>query len=161
MKIEIREIELSDNATIAQVIRAVLEEHDITIEGTAYHDRSLDNMYGFYSVKNSGYFIALANNKIVAGAGVYPTEGLPNDTCELVKMYVLKEYRGFGIAKSLLTKCLESSKQLGYKKMYLETLPELSNAVGMYQKFGFSKIDKPLGNTGHFACTLRMLAIIN
>jgi putative acetyltransferase len=41
--------------------------------------------------------------------------------------------------------------------MYLETLPELHQAVKVYEKFGFRYLKGPLGNTGHFGCDLWML----
>jgi len=41
--------------------------------------------------------------------------------------------------------------------MYLESMPELSNAIGMYQKNGFKKITGPLGNSGHTGCDVWMI----
>jgi putative acetyltransferase len=41
--------------------------------------------------------------------------------------------------------------------MYIETLPELEKAIRVYEKFGFSYLDKPLGDTGHFGCSVWML----
>lgn len=156
-----RKIETADNAAVAFVIRTVLEEHNITMPGTAYHDKNLDYMCEFHSIPNSAYFVAELNGKIVGGSGVYPTNGLPHGTCELVKMYVLKEMRGKGIAKKLLEHCIAFAQTRGYKNMYLETMPELDKAVGMYEKFGFQKLTAPLGNTGHFACTLQMQKPLN
>ncbi|HSH68009.1 MAG TPA: GNAT family N-acetyltransferase, partial [Bacteroidia bacterium] len=94
---------------------------------------------------------------IIGGGGVFPTDGLPEDTCELVKMYILKEARGMGIGKQLISECITFAKEKGYTKMYLETMNELKKAVHMYEKTGFTLLSGALGNTGHYACTIRMI----
>jgi putative acetyltransferase len=157
MGISIRKIIKEDNAEIERIIKLVLTEHGVNKPGTAYFDDSLRNMHDFYSGKKCIYFIAWYENRIVGGGGVYPTAGLPADTCELVKMYLLPEVRGKGIGKLLLTNCIEFAKQEGYKKMYLETMNELKQAVHMYEKTGFALLPGAMGNTGHFACTIRMM----
>lgn len=157
MNISIDIIKPEDNSEIERVIKLVLEEHGVNKPGTAYFDDSLKNMHAFYTHNKSGYFIIKVENKIVGGAGIFPTEGLPSDTCELVKMYLLPEARGLGLGRSAIDKCIEFAKASGYKNIYLETMSELGKAVGMYEKFGFHILTEPMGNTGHFACTIRML----
>jgi putative acetyltransferase len=161
MDFSIREIEKTDNETIRQVIRTVLEEHSVTMPGTAYYDDSLNHMFESYTGGNKIYYLGIIDGKIVGGAGIFPTEGLPADTCELVKMYLLPQARGLGLGKALVNKCLDFATAHGYKKVYLETMPELQNAVHMYEKMGFNLLKGPMGNTGHFACTLRMLKNIS
>jgi putative acetyltransferase len=41
--------------------------------------------------------------------------------------------------------------------MYLETMPELRNAIGLYEKAGFTYLSGPMGNSGHFGCDLWMI----
>ncbi len=157
MEIRIRTINKKDNPEIEKIIKRVFEEHGINKPGTAYFDESLRTMQESYSIPGSIYFVAFLNKKMIGGAGVYPTKGLPEGTCELVKMYLLPEARGKGFGKMLLNKCFEFAKEQGYKQMYLETLEELKNAVGMYEKSEFDLLSGPLGDTGHYACTIRML----
>ena len=49
-----------------------------------------------YSVKtkNSVYYVAQYQDLILGGGGIFPSDGLPYDTCELVKMYLVPEARG-------------------------------------------------------------------
>jgi putative acetyltransferase len=35
-------------------------------------------------------------------------------------------------------------------------MPELKKALSVYEKFGFSYLQGPMGNTGHFGCALWM-----
>lgn len=157
MQVAIRKIQPEDNESIRDVIRQVFEEHGINKPGTAYFDESLNDMYTTYTGSNKVYYVALLNGKVVGGAGVYPTEGLPVGTCELIKMYLLPEVRGLHIGKELMYNCIDFANDYGYRQMYLETLPELDRALKMYEDFGFKKIEKSLGNTGHYACDIRML----
>ena len=101
--------------------------------------------------------VAVESNQIVGGAGIYPTRGLPQDTCELVKIYLAPEARGKGIARKLMEFCFDKAVEYGFTKMYIETLPELSTAVSIYEKFGFKYLQEPLGNSGHNACDIWML----
>ena len=156
--IVIRTIEPKDNVAIASIIRTALTEFGANKPGTVYYDETTDMMFEiFSSMPKSIYFIALQGNVVVGGAGVYPTEGLPNGVCELVKMYLSKEVRGVGLGKLMIDKCISAAKQLGYTKMYLETLPELTKAVSVYEKFGFSYLKNSLGNSGHSGCNIWMI----
>lgn len=154
---KIRLIEQSDNAAIYQIIRSVFEELDIAKPGTAYFDRYLPYLYETYTTSLSAYFVAEIKGEIVGGAGIFPTDGLEKDTCELVKMYLSNKARGLGIGKHLMNVCLEKAKELNYRKVYLETLPELEAALKMYEKFGFKYLNKTLGNTGHHSCSVKMI----
>lgn len=156
-EIQIRPIQLADNAGIAKVIRATLEEFGANKPGTVYFDESTDHLYELFQVPGAIYHVALLNDEIVGGGGIYPTAGLPGDTCELVKMYILQKVRGIGLGRLLIQKSLDFARETGYKKVYLETMPELKQALATYQKFGFQYINQPMGNSGHFGCDLWML----
>lgn len=154
----IRQIELTDNVAIASIIRNSLEEFGANKIGTVYFDESTDHLFElFSSIEKSIYFIALVNDTIVGGAGIYPTTNLPSDTCELVKMYLSKEVRGKGLGKLMIDTCIDAAKNFGYKNMYLETMPELKKAVRVYETFGFNYLNAPLGNSGHCGCDIWML----
>ena len=46
---------------------------------------------------------------------------------------------------------------MGYKKMYLETMPELTIAIPMYEKFGFTYLPAAQGSSGHTGCEVWMI----
>ena len=111
----------------------------------------------YFKQKDLAYFVATINGEVIAGAGIFPTEGLPYNTCELVKMYVSSAARGKGLGKILLQQCIDEAKNNGFEKMYLESMPELTHAIAMYKKYGFTFIPSPLGNSGHSGCDLFMI----
>jgi putative acetyltransferase len=159
--ITIRAIQKEDNPYIAKIIRTSLEEFGANKPGTVYFDDSTDHLFElFQSAEGSHYYIALVNNVIVGGGGIYPTDALPNGTCELVKMYLNKDFRGIGLGKQMLTTCLQWAKANGYNQVYLETMPELKKAVAVYEQLGFSYLTQPMGNSGHNGCDIWMMKAI-
>lgn len=160
----IRPIAPEDNPHIAALIRSVLQEFGAAKPGTVFTDPTTDRLYELFREPLSCYFIAEEGGKLLGGCGIYPTEGLPEGCTELVKLYLAAEARGKGIGKQLMEKSLEAARERGYTEVYLETLPELHIAVGLYEQMGFRYLDRPYGNSGHYACDLWMvkqLAIIN
>lgn len=154
----IRGIQPSDNTAMATIIRDSLREFGADKPGTVYYDESTDHLFElFRDTPGSTYFIAAINDAVVGGAGVFPTEGLPAGTCELVKMYLRSDVRGKGLGGKMIEQCLQAAVQMGYTSVYLETMPELKKAVTVYEKFGFNYLDAPLGNSGHTGCDLWML----
>jgi len=155
--IRIRNIQQSDNVQLAVIVRDTLTEFGANVPGTVYFDPTTDALFELFQTPQSAYFIAEMEGKIVGGGGIYPTEDLPNNTCELVKMYLLPEARGLGVGRMLMERCLETARLNGFGQVYLETLPELKQAVKVYEKFGFEFLSAPLGNSKHFGCGLWML----
>lgn len=142
---------------LAQVIRGVFDEHKAPKNGTVYSDPTTYELYELFQTKPSILWVATNDKHVLGCCGIYPTEGLPSDTVELVKFYLSATNRGKGIGKSLMEKSIASAIELGYKKVYLESLPHFSNAVNMYAKQGFKRLHNPLGNSGHTSCNIWML----
>ena len=155
--INIRDLRKEDNPALAKIVKDTLAEFGANHPNTVYYDPTTDTLFEVFQTPRSKYFLAELNNKIVGGGGIYPTDGLPPDTCELVKMYLLPEARGLGLGRTLIEKCIESAAENGFKKIYLETMPELKQALSVYEKFGFKYLKSPMGNSGHTGCSLWML----
>jgi putative acetyltransferase len=157
----IRTIEQSDNKKLAEIVRSVLAEFGANHTGTVYYDSTTDNLSGLFQKEKCIYYVALIDDEIVGGAGIFSSDGLPEKTCELVKMYLAKNARGEGLGKLLIQKCIDFAKQNDYKNIYLETMPELKQAMSIYEKFGFYYLKGPMGNTGHFGCDIWMMKDID
>ena len=161
MQITYRRLEKGDNPVIAALIRTVLEEFHIDRPGTSYTDPKTDDLFSLFVVPRSVYYVAQKDGIIVGGCGIFPTTGLPGDCTELVKYYVLNGERGHGIGKKLMELCIEKARQFGYGRLYLETVPELGDAIRIYEKAGFEHITSAMGNSGHIFCNVWMLKDLN
>lgn len=155
-EIQIRTIAPEDNRALAQVIRTALAEFGANKPGTVYFDPTTDALYELFRTPGSVYFVALQANQVIGGCGIFPTENLPEGTCELVKLYVNKSARGQGLGITLLEKSMQWAKENGYNQVYLESMPELAKAVSIYEKCGFTKLNHALGNSGHDGCDIWM-----
>ncbi|WP_310379025.1 GNAT family N-acetyltransferase [Flavobacterium sp.] len=153
----IRKIEKRDNPAVAQLIRAVFDELNIPKVGTAYEDTYLDFMFEEYSKPKSVYFVVENNGRIIGSAGIAPLENEAETICELQKMYFLPVTRGRGIGSQMMEMCLQSARDFGFEKCYLETMPFMHDAQKLYKKVGFEYICSPMGSTGHTSCPVWML----
>jgi putative acetyltransferase len=147
----------TDNKSLAKVIREVLKEHGVDKPGTVYTDPTTDALYELFQKDKAVYWVVEDAGEILGGCGLYPTVGLNESCVELVKLYLSQTLRGKGIGKKLMLQCIEDAEAMGFNEVYLETLPELDNAIGLYEQLGFEQLDAPLGESGHFACNVWML----
>jgi putative acetyltransferase len=155
--IVIREIKFEDDPKIAEAIRSVLIEMGVPKVGTAYEDSALDCMTQTYNAPKKAYFVVAKGDEILGGAGISPLDNFDGNVAELQKMYFLPEARGKGLGSEMMAKCLDFAKQVGFNQCYLETLPYMEDARKLYRKVGFKNLEKPMGNTGHYSCTVWML----
>lgn len=153
----IRTIKRGDNREIAEVIRKVFREFGIDRPGTVYYDPTTDDLFSLFQKEGSFYLIAEEEGKIAGGCGIYPTPELPEGCAELVKLYLLPEARSKGTGRMLLENSIEKARELGYKQLYLESMPELGKAISLYERSGFRFIPGPMGNSGHFGCDIWMV----
>lgn len=87
---------------------------------------------------NSNVFIVYKNDKPVA-SGCFKKYN--NDTVELKRMFVLPEARGLGLAQLVIQELETEAKMQGFQTMILETLYKQVEAIGLYQKVGFTIVD--------------------
>ena len=156
MKFNIVEIEEKYNKEIENVIRTCLIEYGANHEGTAWADPNLGKFSEIYNDEYNKYWVALdEDGKVVAGVGIGKLEGT-DEVCELQKMYCLKSYRGSGVAYKLMDIALDYAKDY-YKRIYLETLENMTRAQRFYEKYGFARTLEPVAQTEHFACDVRYI----
>ena len=150
----IRRIRAADRAAVARLIRTVMPEFGAQGPGFAINDPEVDDMFGAYQQPRSAYFVVtrLTEETVCGGGGYAPLLGGDNATCELRKMYFLPEIRGLGIGQNVLAECLAGARRAGFTRMYLETLAAMSQARALYERNGFSRLQRPMGETGHFGC---------
>ena len=155
---QLRPIKAQDNATIARIIRTVSQEFGLASDaGFAVSDPILDDLYQVYQQPDACYWVVTdPQGRVLGGGGIAPLQG-DASVLEIQKMYFLPEVRGQGLAKTLLEHCFHFAREQDYPTIYLETTSALYQAVQLYEKLGFIRLEQPLGNTGHSAaCELWM-----
>lgn len=148
----LREIQPTDTAAVATIIRDVMTEFGAVGEGYSINDPEVADMYAAYDNDRSTFYVLEKDNDLVGCGGIAPLAGSDGTICELRKMYFLPAARGFGQGRRMLEQCLQNARTLGYQKCYLETLKSMESANRLYQKVGFQPLCGNLGNTGHSSC---------
>ncbi len=149
---KIRKIQKEDNKSVKDIIKKVMPEFGAGGDGFAINDPEVERMFEAYNENRHVYFVAEKDGITLGGAGIAPLKGAGETVCELQKMYLLPESRGLGLGKKMIEACMSEAKEMGYQTCYLETLEHMEQARKLYEKNGFSKLEKPMGNTGHFGC---------
>ncbi len=147
---QIQKIKESDNKKLEELIRSVLIEYNANRDGCAWSDPLLGEMSTCYRENNEVYYVVYDGDKLIAGCGIGQIEGYPS-VCELQKLYCSADYRGQGIGKMLMDKCLLFASE-HYDQCYLETFLSMSEANRLYIKYGFELLTKPLYSGEHNAC---------
>ena len=127
---------------MAELVRRNLEAVHLDIPGTAYYDEGLDHLSAYYSRPGRAYFVLTEDGKVIGGIGFAGLESM-KDTAELQKLYLTDRVKGRGTGYEMIRRIEDKARELGYKKMYLETHTNLEAAVHLYEKCGFHQIPKP------------------
>ncbi|MEY3911747.1 MAG: 2-amino-4-hydroxy-6-hydroxymethyldihydropteridine diphosphokinase [Verrucomicrobiota bacterium] len=124
----------ADRHAIEALVFSVLADYGLRgdPEGT---DRDLADLDGVY-LKSGGTFDVLIDEagEVVGSVGL---SRISATTCELRKMYLAGSARGQGEGRRLLLHALARAKQLGFRRVELETASVLREALALYVAHGF------------------------
>ncbi len=104
------------------------ESHDLEI---------LDDPDGTVIARGGFIFLAMDADKVIGTAGLWKESGLEY---ELIKMGVEPQYRGRGISKLLLEKCIGKAREQGAVRIILYSNSQLTTALRLYENYGFRHI---------------------
>lgn len=134
-----------DDAALARIVRHNLERHDLALPGTAYYDEQLDHLSGYYlSDSAKRFYLVLRDGEGRTLGGVGLAELPFFERCgELQKLYLADEVKGAGLGYELLARIEAKARELGYRRLYLETHSNLKAAIHEYEKSGYRRIPRP------------------
>lgn len=102
-------------------------------------EEELANLSGKYEKPEGRLFLAISDKKV---AGCIALRKFENEICEMNRLFVRDEFRGQKIGNLLIEKVISEAKEIGYKKMRLDTYPpKMGKAVKLYESHGFYEID--------------------
>ena len=74
-------------------------------------------------------------------AGCVALRRLDDEVCEMKRMYVDMRFRGRGVGRALTERVLADARSRGYRRMRLDTSVRQQEALGLYERFGFTPIE--------------------
>ena len=126
-----------DLEAIVNLVFGVLREFGLEPDPSAT-DADLRDIEANY-LQRGGLFeiIEDRDRNLVGSVGVFPID---ENICELRKMYFAPAIRGLGLGGYILQRAVNQAKELGFRRMVLETSSKLAAANRLYVRFGFQLI---------------------
>jgi len=112
-------------------------------------ESELAELPGKYALPDGRLYIAALNTNLTGSAnlaGCVALRAIDKERCEMKRLYVRKQFRGFGIARALVEKLINDAKTIGYSKMLLDTFFSMKDAIALYRNFGFVETEQYYGN---------------
>jgi N-acetylglutamate synthase and related acetyltransferases len=112
-------------------------------EFIAYHE-SIHELYDMDDIQesyfdNGGTFLAMYEDGGMICTGAL--RRFNDEICELKRLWLLYEYHGRGLGYHMLQELLSIAREMGYKRIRLETDPVAqSRALNFYKQIGFYEI---------------------
>lgn len=91
-------------------------------------------MPGAYAPPRGCLLLARVNNY---PAGCIALRPLAENQCELKRLYVRPAFRGLGLGERLVKTLMTIAQEIGYEKMFLDTVGEMKKAQALYKALGF------------------------
>ena len=99
-------------------------------------DQEMASLPGAYSAPQGRLFFAEVDGQPAGCVGVRPlpdSEGL----CEMKRLYVDPQFRGRLVGRALALAAISAAKEIGYRRLLIDTLPSMRMAVKLYRELGF------------------------
>lgn len=124
----------ADSAAVKAMVFGVLTEYGLKPD-PACTDADLDDLEGNYARRGGSFSVLEATDGTIIGSVGIDAAGA--GVCELRKMYLSRAHRGKGLGKLLLDHGLSEARRLGFRRVVLETASVLTEAIRLYERYGF------------------------
>ena len=129
----LRKAKKVDESKIMDLVKSVLSDYGLKTNPQET-DKDLSDLKNYYFSKNGWFAVLEKEWEIIGSYGIFKID---EKTCELRKMYLLKNFQGKGLGKLIREDALKKARELGYSVIVLETNKLLDRAIALYSKYGF------------------------
>jgi len=101
-------------------------------------ENEVASLPGKYAPPDGRLYLAYSDEKLT---GCIALRNLGDGVCEMKRLFVRDEFRGHKIGVRLIERLIADAREIGYKKMRLDTFPpKMGKAVKLYESHGFRPI---------------------
>jgi len=128
-----------DLADVVTLFRAYAASLDVDLAYQDFADE-LAGLPGRYAPPQGALLIA--RNSEGAPLGCVALRPMQDPArCEMKRLFVAPAGRGLGLGRRLVDALIGAARGLGYREMWLDTLPSMAAAQGLYRTMGFAVVD--------------------
>jgi ribosomal protein S18 acetylase RimI-like enzyme len=123
-----------------EVVRAIFREYAESLDiDLSFQDfeAELAGLPGKYAAPRGRILLAWSNGQVIGSVAMHPLE---DAVCEMKRLYVQPAGRGQQLGRRLAQLIAQISKEAGYTKIRLDTLPGMQAAQYLYASLGFTHI---------------------
>ena len=122
-------------------VRAILAEYADLPHNVGRQKGTEEELAGLPApyVPPAGDILTAWSEDVLVGCVVLARLG--PEACEMKRLYVRGAARGRGVGRRLVEAVIERGRELGYRRMLLDTAPELTAARALYAALGFREIE--------------------
>ncbi len=106
-----------------------------------------------YSLPDGRLYLALVDGMAAGCVGLTRNDDI---YCEIKRLYVRPQYRGMHISSALTRQVISDAKGIGYHYMRLDTFPFMKDAIKLYEKYGFTRIERYNDNPASTAIFMQL-----
>lgn len=124
-----------------EVVRALFKEYALSLGidlDFQDFDRELAGLPGGYAPPAGRLILARQEEQVLGFVGLRKFSG---KICEMKRLYVRPGFRGKGIGRGLARAVIAEAREIGYRRMRLDTLPWMDGAIALYRSLGFKEIE--------------------
>lgn len=121
-------------------VRTLFQEYSASLStDLEFQDfaRELASLPGDYSPLDGRLLLAARGGSL---AGCVALRKLSAEICEMKRLYIRPDFRRGGVGRALVEAILAEARAIGYRKMRLDTLPSMIEAISLYRSMGFTEI---------------------
>jgi GNAT superfamily N-acetyltransferase len=126
-----------DVAIVQQLWREYWESFGLPLDFQGFGEE-LRGLPGLYGAAGGALLLAVHDDE---PAGTIALRRLDAAAGEVKRLYLRPKYRGQGLGRRLLEAVMERAVAIGYERLYADTLPQMLEAVSLYERAGFERID--------------------
>jgi putative acetyltransferase len=144
----------SDLAAVRELWREYWKSMDLPDDFQGF-DEELKGLPGAYGADGGALLIA-ASALENAPAGTIALRRLNRSAGEIKRLYLRPAFRGKGLGRYLLEQVIERARGIGYEALYADTLPRMQDALSLYERLGFARVEAYASNPTPGAVYLRL-----
>lgn len=104
-----------------------------------HFDEELAGLPGAYALPRGRLLLAVADEQAAGCVALRPLAGdMPaGGVAEIKRLWVRPAFRHLRLGHRLVSQAIAAAREVGYRRVVLDTLPQMEAARALYQSFGF------------------------